>query len=344
MSNIKALTINAYYDGNYAQDILQNNPVADIDNILIPYIENNFDNYYVYIGLSNPSSIAPSIWVKIMEKNQDVIPANRSHLRQGYSNGFYFTQAGGVNQYGQGFSFPGFQYKEIIFNTIQDSNYNGVSYIVDYLENWLQNPTWTAYAPGSNMELFPLDSSLTNDSVSFLDTERYARDNLPYYMNTTTRLVTSQSYLNYTADYVVHYDNHTYTFTLNDDFPTYYGFINNTVYIPPTTNDLGDNQFGYTANQIKIDDLGSHAIKTINCPLNTAFKNDFCYTDVNNYANQENFLNSQLMIDFNLPSAPPFYQEHYYILTYRVHSQNLYLPVNASINSGLVSMPIHIKK
>lgn len=339
ISNAKALTLNMSYNSSYVNQILSNSPISEINSKLIPFIEENMDDYYVSIMPQfNPYGSGTSrigLRINIFQKLDNKIPAFRIYLGSSGTNYISLLQVDSIN----GNAYNTGQYSFNFRNNFYPNP--NIDTIINGLTNFISNPNWE----GSTLtgRLTEIDNVISNNQVKFLYNAIYAREGLPYYANFDARIIRSTgTYESGFADLIVNYDEQDFEYGFNSLFPFYKDFITANTYLPPTASDLGDGQFGYTANQIVINDIQS--VSPVKCPQNTDFINDFCYTNQHNYIDEEHLLNGALNVQFDLMNRPRFTQDNYYILTYRVHSSVNYLPNVASISSGQTSMPIQIIK
>lgn len=344
ISNAKASTLHMYYDSDYVNQIISNNPIDDINNTLIPFIEENMDDYLVsvmprYSVLNNTPS---SVRINIAQKITNTIPVYSIFLQENTLSNIRLYQVNSIDgdNYGQNAN----AYSSVIwfyeFSSNDTANTGSITNLINKLRYFLDNPTFDSPSSATIVEIDPPVNNISN----FLLQPEYAREGLPYYANYEPRIIRWSNLPNapYWSDLIVHYNEQTLSYEFGSIFPFYKDFITANTYLPPTVSDLGDGQLGYTANQIVIGDTQS--VSPVRCPQNTDFINDFCYTNQHNYIDEEHLLNGALNVQFDLMNRPRFTQNNYYILTYRVHSSVNYLPSVASISSGQTSMPIQIIK
>lgn len=116
---------------------------------------------------------------------------------------------------------------------------------------------------------------------------------------------------------------------------------------PPVVSNLGNDSYQISSNQIII--THSTALDTINCPVNSDFIDNFCYTNYNNYSNITDISSSNIFIRFDFGSNTniPYLTDNYYAFTFRVDS-NIDLDItNIIIYSGNLyngRTPVNINK
>lgn len=112
--------------------------------------------------------------------------------------------------------------------------------------------------------------------------------------------------------------------------------------------DFGDNTFGASGSTVLLSNRTEQSPilnNSVNCPINRQFNNSICYlqdSDIIDFNNLNNSISIKFTFDNSTTSDFPYIYGKYYILTYRIYSNILYLPYRLNVFSGTTSRQTQI--
>ena len=334
INNINAASVSLNYDSTWTNNLIQNEPIEDINNILIPFIEENMQDYNVIITLqerynTSPTEYGLSIW--IFDSIDNKIPTIQTRNRYNYVSGITFAQVGSIN--GDGFASSYGQQSCFHFSWTFRDNDSGVGYgtfsdLMSYLSSWVDSPIFdnSGISDLYNINFLQFTAVSSDDvDVQLFNSQGYADSGLTYYSNVNPTIITSNAWVNYSRNIKVNFNDKTYIYNFGDKFPTYKYMLNKYG---------GDYSLNQTINCENIDRIEISIDIPVRQIFNWNFSYDIYYSEIENQVifPTYKYYSSHEYIDIELPLR----YEKIDTLSEDINHNEVY-SMNGSISMGIGS-------
>lgn len=342
-NKVSALQIDMYYDSDYVNSIVNSNyyDFNYLNDTIIPFIEENFNNYAVFIKIYVPTNYQGAILnIDITPRRSNIYDVAWTYARSGESTviGYspYVNYVSSNDTYN---TVSSFNYKHFYvtmsssgYNVESSDSYNG-SNVITALTNWLNNPVFS----NNNVSFLQFTSFTGLNYLQNQGSNQY----LLYYSNIPLKIGINDRNASYKSDVNVIYNDSEELFEYGDIFPFYYDFIKNHGVVVNKVKDLGNNTFGFYQNVVGINATSlSGPLDTLSiiCEENKPFINGYCsmnYDDLKNHNSDVSVFNNYATEFTQLfgSNTGYLYNDKYYLYSFRIQKPFVPEVGNVFINS-----------